>query len=68
MHNILDRPIAENGQVVIRPMMYLALSYDHRIVDGKDSVGFLLEIKALIENPERMLFNGKNPLEKFILG
>jgi 2-oxoglutarate dehydrogenase E2 component (dihydrolipoamide succinyltransferase) len=68
MHNILDRPVAENGQVVIRPMMYLALSYDHRIVDGKDSVGFLLEIKELIENPERMLFNGKNPLEQFILG
>ncbi|PKP09695.1 MAG: dihydrolipoyllysine-residue succinyltransferase [Bacteroidetes bacterium HGW-Bacteroidetes-4] len=68
MHNILDRPVAENGQVVIRPMMYLALSYDHRIVDGKDSVGFLLNIKELIENPGRMLFNGKNPLEQFILG
>lgn len=68
MHNILDRPVAENGQVVVRPMMYLALSYDHRIVDGKDSVGFLLEIKTLIENPERMLFNGKNPLEQLVLG
>ncbi|PKP22792.1 MAG: dihydrolipoyllysine-residue succinyltransferase [Bacteroidetes bacterium HGW-Bacteroidetes-21] len=51
MHNIVERPIAENGQVVIRPMMYIALSYDHRIIDGKDSVLFLKKIKAFIENP-----------------
>jgi 2-oxoglutarate dehydrogenase E2 component (dihydrolipoamide succinyltransferase) len=68
MHNILERPIAENGKVVIRPMMYVALSYDHRLVDGKDSVGFLVKLKELIENPERMLFNGKDPAESLVLG
>jgi 2-oxoglutarate dehydrogenase E2 component (dihydrolipoamide succinyltransferase) len=57
MHNIVDRPIAENGQVVIRPMMYLALSYDHRIIDGKDSVSFLVRIKEYIENPEGLLLD-----------
>lgn len=61
MHNIVDRPVAVDGQVVIRPMMYLALSYDHRIIDGKDSVGFLKTVKELIETPENMLFNGINP-------
>jgi 2-oxoglutarate dehydrogenase E2 component (dihydrolipoamide succinyltransferase) len=66
MHNIADRPIALNGQVVIKPMMYLALSYDHRLIDGKDSVGFLKTIKELIENPVRMLFNGNDPLEHLI--
>lgn len=55
MHNIVERPIAENGQVVIRPMMYTALSYDHRIIDGKDSVGFLVRLKEFIEAPEKML-------------
>jgi len=55
MHNIVDRPVALNGQVVIRPMMYLALSYDHRIIDGKDSVGFLKAIKEMIENPVKLL-------------
>ncbi|MFA6125981.1 MAG: 2-oxoglutarate dehydrogenase complex dihydrolipoyllysine-residue succinyltransferase [Bacteroidales bacterium] len=54
MHNIVDRPVALNGQVVIRPMMYVALSYDHRLIDGKDSVGFLMKIKELIENPVKM--------------
>lgn len=66
MHNIVDRPVAHNGQVVIRPMMYVALSYDHRIIDGKDSVGFLKMVKELIEAPERMLFNGANPAEKLL--
>ncbi|KRG43989.1 dihydrolipoamide succinyltransferase [Stenotrophomonas pictorum JCM 9942] len=56
MHTIKDRPIAENGQVVIAPMMYLAMSYDHRIIDGKDSVQFLVDIKNQLENPGRMLF------------
>ncbi|HYG05791.1 MAG TPA: dihydrolipoyllysine-residue succinyltransferase [Stenotrophomonas sp.] len=56
MHAIKERPIAENGQVVIAPMMYLALSYDHRIIDGKDSVQFLVDIKNQLENPSRMLF------------
>lgn len=58
MHNILERPVAINGQVVIRPMMYVALSYDHRIIDGKDSVGFLVKVKNLLENPTEMLFGG----------
>ncbi|MGZ3314793.1 MAG: 2-oxoglutarate dehydrogenase complex dihydrolipoyllysine-residue succinyltransferase, partial [Caulobacteraceae bacterium] len=55
MHKIQDRPIAENGQVVIRPMMYLALSYDHRIVDGKEAVTFLVRIKEAVEDPQRLL-------------
>jgi len=55
MHNIVERPVAINGQVVIRPMMYVALSYDHRIIDGRESVGFLVRVKQLLENPERML-------------
>lgn len=67
MHNIVDRPVAVNGQVVIRPMMYVALSYDHRIIDGKDSVGFLVRVKELIENPERLLTGGRNP-EEILLG
>ncbi len=67
MHNIVERPIAVNGQVVIRPMMYIALSYDHRIIDGKDSVGFLVKIKEMIENPERMFTAGKDA-GKLLLG
>lgn len=55
MHNIVERPVAENGQVVIRPMMYLALSYDHRIIDGRESVSFLVRIKQLLEDPARLL-------------
>jgi 2-oxoglutarate dehydrogenase E2 component (dihydrolipoamide succinyltransferase) len=55
MHNIQERPIAVNGQVVIRPMMYVALSYDHRIIDGRESVLFLVHVKKLLENPNRML-------------
>jgi 2-oxoglutarate dehydrogenase E2 component (dihydrolipoamide succinyltransferase) len=55
MHAIQDRPVARDGQVVIRPMMYVALSYDHRIVDGADAVGFLVHVKKMIEEPERML-------------
>jgi 2-oxoglutarate dehydrogenase E2 component (dihydrolipoamide succinyltransferase) len=56
MHKIQDRPMVMNGQIVARPMMYLALSYDHRIVDGKESVSFLVAVKDYLENPERMLF------------
>lgn len=63
MHNIVERPIAENGEVVIRPVMYVALSYDHRIIDGKESVSFLYKVKEMLENPERMLFGGKEPAE-----
>jgi 2-oxoglutarate dehydrogenase E2 component (dihydrolipoamide succinyltransferase) len=55
MHNIIERPVAVNGQVVIRPMMYLALSYDHRIVDGRESVSFLVRVKQLLEDPARLL-------------
>ena len=65
MHNIIERPIAVNGKVEIHPMMYLALSYDHRIIDGKESVGFLLNIKESLENPIQNLMdnNIKKALE-----
>ena len=63
MHNIVERPVAVNGKVEVRPVMYVALSYDHRIIDGKESVGFLYTIKEMIENPERMIFGGKEPTE-----
>jgi 2-oxoglutarate dehydrogenase E2 component (dihydrolipoamide succinyltransferase) len=65
MHNILERPMAVNGQVVIRPMMYVALSYDHRIIDGRESVGFLVRVKELLENPALMLF-GKDPVKSLL--
>jgi 2-oxoglutarate dehydrogenase E2 component (dihydrolipoamide succinyltransferase) len=65
MHKIQERPIALNGQVVIRPMMYLALSYDHRIIDGRESVGFLVRVKELLENPEQLLF-GKDPVKALL--
>ena len=55
MHNIVERPVAMNGQVVIRPMMYVALSYDHRIIDGRESVGFLVKVKQYLEDPQRLL-------------
>lgn len=58
MHNIIQRPMAIDGQVVIRPMMYLALSYDHRIIDGRESVGFLVAVKEAIDNPVEFLMNG----------
>ncbi len=61
MHNIVERPVAINGEVVIRPMMYIALSYDHRVIDGKDSVGFLVKVKEFIESPHKMLLGGQNP-------
>ncbi|HOP12544.1 MAG TPA: 2-oxoglutarate dehydrogenase complex dihydrolipoyllysine-residue succinyltransferase [Lentimicrobium sp.] len=62
MHNIVERPIAVDGQVVIAPMMYVALSYDHRVIDGRESVGFLVKVKEMLENPERMLFDGTEPV------
>jgi len=58
MHKIEERPMAKDGQVVIRPMMYLALSYDHRIVDGSEAVRFLVRVKELIEDPETLLIEG----------
>jgi len=66
MHNIVERPVAVNGKVEIRPMMYVALSYDHRVIDGKDSVGFLVKVKELIENPQKMLLQGKDPMESLL--
>jgi len=67
MHNIVDRPVAINGKVEIRPIMYVALSYDHRIIDGKESVGFLVKVKEMLENPERMLFGAKD-INQVLLG
>ncbi len=61
MHNIVERPVAVNGKVEIRPIMYVALSYDHRIIDGKESVGFLKTVKDMLENPSSMIFGGKDP-------
>lgn len=65
MHKIQDRPMAINGQVIIRPMMYLALSYDHRIIDGRESVSFLVRVKELLENPELLLI-GKDPVKSLL--
>jgi 2-oxoglutarate dehydrogenase E2 component (dihydrolipoamide succinyltransferase) len=65
MHKIQDRPMAINGQVVIRPMMYIALSYDHRIIDGRESVSFLVRVKELLENPEQLLI-GKDPVKTLL--
>ena len=57
MHNIVERPIVENGEIKIKPVMYLALSYDHRIVDGKEAVSFLKNIKDSLEEPKRLFLN-----------
>jgi 2-oxoglutarate dehydrogenase E2 component (dihydrolipoamide succinyltransferase) len=67
MHNIVERPMAINGQVVIRPIMYVALSYDHRIIDGRESVGFLVKVKEMLENPVKMLTAGTDP-NQILLG
>jgi 2-oxoglutarate dehydrogenase E2 component (dihydrolipoamide succinyltransferase) len=65
MHNIIERPVAINGKVEIRPIMFVALSYDHRVIDGKESVGFLVNVKELLENPDEMLFESKDPSSVF---
>jgi 2-oxoglutarate dehydrogenase E2 component (dihydrolipoamide succinyltransferase) len=65
MHKIQERPMAVNGQVVVRPMMYIALSYDHRIIDGRESVSFLVRVKDLLENPELLLM-GKDPVKTLL--
>lgn len=65
MHKIQERPVVVDGQIVIRPMMYLALSYDHRIIDGRESVSFLVRVKELLENPELLLF-GKDPVKTLL--
>lgn len=67
MHNIIDRPVVIDGQIVARPMMYVALSYDHRVIDGSESVGFLVKVKQLLENPSDMLFGGNSTGEKELL-
>jgi len=65
MHKIQERPVVVNGQIVIKPMMYLAVSYDHRIIDGRESVSFLVRVKELLENPELLLF-GKDPVKALL--
>ncbi len=63
MHNIVERPVAVNGEIVIHPVMYVALSYDHRIIDGRESVGFLVKVKQMLEEPVKMLFEGNDPIK-----
>jgi 2-oxoglutarate dehydrogenase E2 component (dihydrolipoamide succinyltransferase) len=58
MHNVVDRAIVKNGQIVIAPIMFVALSYDHRIIDGRESVGFLVAVKEALENPLEILMDG----------
>jgi 2-oxoglutarate dehydrogenase E2 component (dihydrolipoamide succinyltransferase) len=65
MHKIQERPVAINGQILIKPMMYLAVSYDHRIIDGRESVSFLVRVKEMLESPEQLLF-GKDPLKALL--
>ena len=65
MHKIEERAVVVNGQVVVRPMMYLAVSYDHRIIDGRESVSFLVKIKELLENPDQLLF-GRDPVKALL--
>lgn len=66
MHNIVERPVAVNGKVEIHPIMYLALSYDHRIIDGRESVSFLVKVKEMLENPTRMMFGGADPVAELL--
>ncbi|WP_291857574.1 2-oxoglutarate dehydrogenase complex dihydrolipoyllysine-residue succinyltransferase [Marinilabilia sp.] len=66
MHNIVERPVAVNGKVEVRPVMYIALSYDHRLIDGKDSVGFLMDVKKMLEKPEAFLSAGNDPLKAIL--
>lgn len=66
MHNIVERPIAVNHKVEIHPMMYIALSYDHRIIDGRESVGFLVKVKEMLEHPESMIFGARPPIEMLL--
>src|SRR5665213_663963 len=65
MHNIVERPVAVKSQIVIKPMMYVALSYDHRVIDGRESVSFLVRVKEMLENPEQLLF-GKDPVKALL--
>ena len=65
MHNVVDRAIVRNGQIVVAPVMYIALSYDHRLIDGRESVGFLVEVKKALENPVELLMNNDLKLLNF---
>jgi 2-oxoglutarate dehydrogenase E2 component (dihydrolipoamide succinyltransferase) len=65
MHKIEDRPVAVNGQIIVKPMMYVAVSYDHRIIDGRESVSFLVRVKEMLENPDQLLF-GKDPVKTLL--
>ncbi|HKR05070.1 MAG TPA: 2-oxoglutarate dehydrogenase complex dihydrolipoyllysine-residue succinyltransferase [Bacteroidia bacterium] len=66
MHNIVERPVAIEGKVKIRPVMYVALSYDHRIIDGRESVSFLMKVKQMLEDPAKMLFKGNDPVKMLL--
>jgi 2-oxoglutarate dehydrogenase E2 component (dihydrolipoamide succinyltransferase) len=66
MHNIVDRPVAVHGQVEIHPIMYVALSYDHRIIDGRESVSFLVKVKEMLEEPAKMMFRGDDPMKELL--
>ncbi len=66
MHNIVERPIAVNGKVEIHPVMYVAVSYDHRIIDGSESVGFLVKVKEMLEDPTKMLLGGGDPVKTLL--
>jgi 2-oxoglutarate dehydrogenase E2 component (dihydrolipoamide succinyltransferase) len=66
MHNIVERPVAINGKVEIRPIMYVALSYDHRIIDGRESVSFLVKVKQMLEEPSLLLTGGMDPMKKLL--
>ena len=66
MHNIVERPVAINGKVEVRPVMFVALSYDHRIIDGRESVSFLVKVKQMLEEPVKMLFGGNEPVKKLL--
>lgn len=66
MHNIVERPVAIAGKVEVRPIMYVALSYDHRIIDGKESVGFLVKVKQMLEDPIKLMFAGDDPAKKLL--
>ena len=61
MHNIVERAVVVDGKVEVRPIMYVALSYNHRIIDGRESVGFLVKVKQMLEDPTKMLFGGADP-------
>jgi 2-oxoglutarate dehydrogenase E2 component (dihydrolipoamide succinyltransferase) len=67
MHNIVERAVVVNGKIEVRPIMYVALSYDHRIIDGRESVGFLVKVKQMIEDPIKLMTGGNDPM-KVLLG